>query len=299
MGSVDVSSLSDPTPLDSEPIAPGSPPVEADRNLAFPSPETPQQLAAEIELAHPNPYWPLKTSLIGVAYLAHLRFRRYSPRTLPTFTPLRLGELYGSVALIYTVSQERRLAQERVVNDSRLMTLEAAARRQWRHWREIRDSVYQQPEYTETAYDYHPVTYNYFYRTLYEPYADKYPDISKHDWDVLLTQISNTAWSERDDTYIDFAAASLYPALTSTPIAMFARWKNIRFITPFLNGIQRTSFYLWTLMMALQPYQHWAYPLTLQNRERVAEMLREAYPGIEKDAEALRKRYQSSQARLA
>ncbi|KAI9062326.1 hypothetical protein FKP32DRAFT_1629808 [Trametes sanguinea] len=264
------------------------------------------------KLNHPNPYWPLKASLIGVAYIAHLRYRRYAPRKLPTLTPLRLGELYGSFAAIYTIGQEQRWAKLRVVNDRDLLTLEAAGRRQRTRWQEIQELVYQRPEYAQPRFDRQmragdgfvaqvvwlrdhlwadEVAYNYFYRELYERYAQKYPEISQQDWDVLITHMANTAYSDADDRFIGMASPMLIPAVISAPMAMFARWKQMRFLTPLLNGLQRTSFYLWALSLAMQPYRHWAYPLTLQNKQRVAEMLREAYPGLEDDAQRLRIQY--------
>lgn len=154
------------------------------------------------------------------------------------------------------------------------------------------------------------VAYNYFYRELYEQYAQKYPDISIQDWDVLITHMANTAYTQADSRFIvsctqpcphscrilcicgqDSASPMLVPAVFSAPMAMFARWKQIRFLTPLLNGLQRMSFYLWTAAIAMQPYRHWAYPLTLQNKQRVAEMLREAYPGLEDEAQQLRMKY--------
>ena len=58
---------------------------------------------------------------------------------------------------------------------------------------------------------------------------------------------------------------------------MLARWKRVPVLTPLLNGIQRTLSYAFMGFMIMQPYRHWAYPRTLQNKQRVAEMLNEAY----------------------
>ncbi|KAI9062290.1 hypothetical protein FKP32DRAFT_854640 [Trametes sanguinea] len=37
--------------------------------------------------------------ILGLAYFAHVRYRRLSPRRLPPFTPLKLPGVYGSLAL--------------------------------------------------------------------------------------------------------------------------------------------------------------------------------------------------------
>lgn len=58
---------------------------------------------------------------------------------------------------------------------------------------------------------------------------------------------------------------------------MLARRWPIMLITPLLNGLQRGLFYYSAFFVLMHTYRHWAYPLTLQNKQRVAEMLREAY----------------------
>ncbi|KAI0653358.1 hypothetical protein C8Q70DRAFT_609673 [Cubamyces menziesii] len=246
---------------------------------------------------HPNPYWPANLLGLGVAYFVHARIRRRLPRTFPTFTTLRLGELYGMLAVAHAAAQERLLYRTQVLQDPDLHTLEMVATRQRQRWTEIHDSVRQQPEYTQIkSFDLEmqrkagisswawlrdhiwsdPVTYNFYYCELYERFADKYPDISAKDWDTCVTHIANTAEST-DNVFISYAAGIAVLLTNSIPFAMLARWKRVPVLTPLLNGIQRTLSYAFMGFMIMQPYRHWAYPRTLQNKQRVAEMLNEAY----------------------
>ena len=98
---------------------------------------------------HPNPYWPANLLGLGVAYFVHARIRRRLPRTFPTFTTLRLGELYGMLAVAHAAAQERLLYRTQVLQDPDLHTLEMVAIRQRHRWTEIQNSVRQQPEYTQ------------------------------------------------------------------------------------------------------------------------------------------------------
>ena len=66
--------------------------------------------------------------VIGVAYLLHLRIRRSHPRTLPTLTSLKLGEIYGSAAVLYSAEPVLVMAHDKVEQDEDLRTLETVAR---------------------------------------------------------------------------------------------------------------------------------------------------------------------------
>ncbi|KAH9885574.1 hypothetical protein C8Q73DRAFT_795726 [Cubamyces lactineus] len=241
--------------------------------------------------------WPAHILGLGVAYFVHTRVRRRIPRTFPTFTTLKLGEFYGMLAIAHVAAQERLLQRTQVLQDPDLLTLERFATRQRQRWGKIQNSVRQQPEYTQIKpFDIemqrkagispwawtrdhiwsNPVAYNFYYRELYEQFADKYPDISAKDWDTCITHIANTAEST-DDAFISYGAGTAALLIHSIPFAMLARWKRIPLLTPLLNGIQRTLFYAFSGFLIMQPYRHWAYPRTLQNKQRVAEMLNEAY----------------------
>ena len=69
--------------------------------------------------------WPFPVA--GLAYLVHLRYRRYSPRRLPNFTSLKLFEIYTTAAFMgYFQVQDRRLYKE-LQHDRDLFILEAYA----------------------------------------------------------------------------------------------------------------------------------------------------------------------------
>ncbi|KAH9885597.1 hypothetical protein C8Q73DRAFT_298992 [Cubamyces lactineus] len=232
--------------------------------------------------------------VVGITYLCHLRVRRRYPRTFPTLTSLKLGELYGCAATVPVAVHHIALSKKRIIQDKDLRNVEGFARHERTRLPEImrwyakhrnlvpsfkgesadgtKRPVQAQPTLAWAhahllVFDY---AYGFYCRKLYERFASKYPDISPQDWDTCITYIASIAGNYDPLGYCRSLGYTI-------PFAMMARRWPVRLLTPALNGLQRGLFYCFVSTILMYGYHAWAFPLTLQNKQRVAEMLREAY----------------------
>lgn len=66
--------------------------------------------------------------VLAVSYVAHTRYRRYSPRRLPTLTSMRVHEIYGYLAVEAIASGVSDELKREVLDDPDLWLLELTAR---------------------------------------------------------------------------------------------------------------------------------------------------------------------------
>ncbi|KAI0641237.1 hypothetical protein C8Q79DRAFT_330221 [Trametes meyenii] len=71
-------------------------------------------------------FWPLP--VLGISYFAHVRYRRYSPRRLPTLTSMKLRELYAFHAVTAVFSGLSDEFEDEVLDDKDMSLLETVAR---------------------------------------------------------------------------------------------------------------------------------------------------------------------------
>ncbi|EIW65377.1 uncharacterized protein TRAVEDRAFT_26185 [Trametes versicolor FP-101664 SS1] len=130
--------------------------------------------------------------------------------------------------------------------------------------------------------------WRHFYHTLALHYAEQYPDITAADWDVCVTHFSSAVLADRTLKPLFGIAKTCGLVFFGTTllhtVMAFAWTSRPRIVILGLNGIARAAVYGFSCLvtMPLLPLVlHYRRPLQLQDKARVAEMLREVYPDVE------------------
>ncbi|KAI0816903.1 hypothetical protein BC628DRAFT_1405177 [Trametes gibbosa] len=249
-------------------------------------------------------FWELP--VIGLVYVAHVRYRRYSPRRLPTFTSMRLPEIYACTAtstICVGLSDE---LEEEVLGDPDLHLIEHVARSiktqlfadkvfmnkveqcvtddHWKVFADLR-AVYrkhyrlQHPGILGNLSWWH----NHIWHTKETWYKGAIlwqwkfatPDANPIDIIPYFTHLANTLESEDDDfAYADYGLKAMIPFVVSIPFAMAARWTQLRAVFRPMNGLQRLLLWATIYPDTMQRYQHYSYLRGLRNKKVMADHLR-------------------------
>ncbi|EIW65359.1 uncharacterized protein TRAVEDRAFT_42733 [Trametes versicolor FP-101664 SS1] len=245
-------------------------------------------------------FWPLP--LIGVSYLAHIRYRRYSPRRLPTLTSMKLPEIYAFLAIIHAMEGAAGELKDEVMNDSDLELIEKVARR-------FKNDVFSNKSFMETVdrflddgrreYSRSRHMYNHaasggllgklawwhdhiwsheetWYRASVIWVTKLKPqDLSLNDFDRCVTHLANTFEADDDFYYQDYALWAFIPFGVSIPFAMAARWGQRRALSRVINGLQRLLMWATLYPYNMQQYQHYANLRKLENKHAIAQRIRD------------------------
>ncbi|RDX45027.1 hypothetical protein OH76DRAFT_1408471 [Lentinus brumalis] len=251
-------------------------------------------------------WWPIPA--FSAAYGVHRYYRRYRPRTLPVLTPLRLPELYISIALAFVVAGDSVEREEAVIDDRHLLTIELAGRRAFdalldpelgdrfgnidkkllsdehkEELRRIREARY----YDGTLSGKIAWWHNHLWsddRTWNEwssliglriPFSE-WPKKAQ-DWDTLVTHIANSC-----DDY-DYGSGMLTLLALAVPFGMLARWTRRPLLFRPVNGLQRLLWGSYLYFDFGRENQHWRYLQQIQDKEQCAKALTHVFGDFEED----------------
>ncbi|OSD05573.1 hypothetical protein PYCCODRAFT_1432107 [Trametes coccinea BRFM310] len=241
--------------------------------------------------------------ILGLAYFAHVRYRRLSPRRLPPFTPMKLPGVYGSLAIwqfvfnasylneveIDTKQELLAVRMIRVVNETLAVKLRGSHKSAIDNLdpetkstlRSLLEKEYRGYSLTEKLNWWH---HNWrsdentrLYTTclwlvILEGHGKEIP---WKDLKTCATHLANECSTTPEMDSLDYLWTPLYALLASVPLAMLARRTRIpAFFLP-LNGIQRLLIGATIYSGPIQRYEHYSQLRNLQQSERIAKIVEE------------------------
>ncbi|KAL1937667.1 hypothetical protein VTO73DRAFT_12942 [Trametes versicolor] len=262
-------------------------------------------------LSHNLAHWTVATLLV-VGYAYEVRSRRRTPRPITSVASMwspPAEQTYGFIALAYFGSIPFERMKKLRESDRDMRAVAIASLQQGEARFKTKDS----PNPTSSFPDTDPIglglpspgdrlsylawkirghiflddrAWLHFYRTLALRYADKYPDITAADWDICVTHFASTAFlgGHTAPVKISLASLDIFIGALTIDALMRLRWASPpRMLRLGLNRITQVAWYIAISGFSLFSVPHlpaMLRPLQLQDKARVAEMLREAYPGV-------------------
>ncbi|KAJ3012446.1 hypothetical protein NUW54_g1864 [Trametes sanguinea] len=216
--------------------------------------------------------------ILGLAYFAHVCYRRLSPRRLPPFTPLKLPGVYGSLALWQFVFNASYLHQVEVDTKQELFSVriircinEKLAERPRQKWTidiadpEIKSVLRSHLENTR-------VCATHVWLLILRGHTK---EISWKDFETCSTHLANACSTTPETDSFDYSAYPMYALLASVPFAMLARRTRIPALFLPLNGLQRLLVGATIYFGPVQRYEHYSQLRNLQQSDRIAVIVDE------------------------
>ncbi|KAI0716147.1 hypothetical protein C8T65DRAFT_694434 [Cerioporus squamosus] len=257
--------------------------------------------------------------VLPLVYAGHVWLRRRMPRVLPRFTTLRLWELYASWGLYSALTTETRHMQTQWIRDRDLATIELGAYVFWRDNHPTLHDIQKLKFRKDTLQrlDFYPRREEGVLAELkwwndhiwsseqtwkgvaliLDPHVGALEKLgwvmpqgetTREDWDRIITFLANAIHGKNGTTNPNLAFPVLQVFACLTPFAMLARHIWVR-ATPVLwfNGLQRMLFYAAAYLGSMQEYQFYRYSASIQQKEKFAQLLCHALPGLDKAVDEL------------
>ncbi|KAI0668773.1 hypothetical protein C8Q78DRAFT_979357, partial [Trametes maxima] len=248
-------------------------------------------------------FWPLP--VLGICYIVHVRYRRYSPRRLPTLTSMKLREIYAWHAASTVFSGLSDEFENEALDDNDMSLLETVARatkgrmdakdpylgdlvealldeNMRRDLGALRKRAYNHGSLSEKIAWWH----NHIWsdEDTWSRVAIRWALIygtkgmSPDDVDFVVTHIANTCCHvEGTFSYVDYGNQALIPFGICTPFSMLARWLGPPLLFLPLNGLQRLFWWGIIYPDVGQRYQHYTYLRQFSNKHAVAQKIRRTH----------------------
>ncbi|KAI8969681.1 hypothetical protein BD414DRAFT_256425 [Trametes punicea] len=252
-------------------------------------------------------FWHLP--VLGVAYLAHSRFRKLSPRMLPTFTSMKLREVYAAVALSIACGNAGAVAEIEITVANKFANLRAIEQmirgcaeriRNDPPFRKSLEDVIDTTAWKELTPTFREVLEEGFRRSGLLGRLEWWKDhcrsdertwlISafawlalchfkvkdKQDFEVCVTHLANTVCSHPDKDFLDYVDRPMIAFAVSVPLAILARRSGIPWLFRSLNGLQRVLVGAMIYFGPAQKYQHYAYLKKIRDPAAMVNIIEES-----------------------